>query len=67
MKFQKGDLVKWNDNFAALEFQCMLITDIIDEIYYSPYGEGYEVFYVGSNRKETISQKALETNAERIG
>ena len=70
MKYQKGDLVRWNRNAhrAAYESEnIMIITSIIDETYRFPYGEGYKYRFLDSGREEMCTKASFENITEMIG
>ena len=71
MKYQKGDLVRWDPNSYRSNIlrteTIMVITGIVEQLYEYPYGEGYTYTYIESGRKDQCSQKNFEQLTEMIG
>ena len=71
MKYQKGDLVRFNKgvnhSHDHLPEPIMLITSIIDEVYTNPYGGGYKYRFLHSGREEVCSKANFENITEMIG
>ena len=70
MKYQKGDLVRWdpmtNRHIRRAE-TIMIITGIVEQLFEYPYGEGYTYTYIETGRKDQCSQKYFEDLTEMIG
>ena len=71
MKYQKGDLVRWDPNSYRSHIlraeTIMIITGIVEQLYEYPYGEGYTYTYIETGRKDQCSQKNFEQLTEMIG
>ena len=68
MKYQKGDIVRFKETGQCiLPEPIMIITNIIDETYTIPYGEGYKYRFLDSGREEVCSKASFENITEMIG
>lgn len=70
MKYQKGDLVRWDPmtNRHILRTETiMVITGIVEQLYEYPYGQGYTYTYIESGRKDQCGQKDFEIFTEMLG
>lgn len=68
MKYQKGDIVRFKEpSRSNLPERIMLITNIIDEVYTIPYGEGYKYRFLDSGREEMCTKATFEKITEMLG
>ena len=70
MKYQIGDLVRWDpmtNRHIRTEGTIMVITGIVEQIYEYPYGQGYEYIYIETGRKDQCSQKNFEQLTQMLG
>ena len=71
MKYQKGDLVRWDTNSYRSPIRrtetIVVITGIVEQLYEYPYGQGYTYIYIESGRKDQCGQKDFEIFTEMLG